>query len=413
MENHSARNTFILQFLLRWALLFTVLFPLSFPFERNGILPDPGKYTQHLFEPLARFTGDRVFGLSHYSPELMSDTTGFYLNAFNVFVLTFLAALCWIFFSKSKRQEPGLVFILQTWIRYYLALQMLWYGFDKVFKVQFYLPEPNTLFATVGNTQRDLLYWTVMGTSYTYTFFSGLIEVLAAGLLLFHRTALIGVFITAGIMTNVLMINIGFDISVKLYSCFLLLLSLTVIAIHAQTLFRFFILQLPSAPVLWRPPFARKIPYRVTKMLLVVLILADVLVPFIRAGNYNDDFYPRPPLHGAYQVNEFILNGKQVGPDLRNMHRWRRFFVHRRGYFIIQYMNDEMRDLELNVDTAAHCLFLRRYDSKQYILNYSRRQDMIQLGGIIEKDTFNVTAKKLDLEALPLLQNEFSWAINE
>jgi hypothetical protein len=413
MENTRAQAPFFQRFLLRWALLFAVVFPLSFPFERDGILPDPGKYTRYLFEPLAQFTGDQLFQLNHYTAGLMSDTTGFYLNAFNLLVLTLLAALCWTFFSKNRDNVHRLVFVLQTWIRYYLALQMLWYGFDKLFKVQFYLPEPNTLFTTVGNTQRDLLYWSVMGTSYTYTFFSGLIEVVAAVLLLFHRTALLGILFTAGIMTNVLMINIGFDISVKLYSGFLLLLGLIFITVHAKNLFRFFILQLPAAPVSWRPSFSPVTFYRIAKVLTVLLMLTDVLLPFVRAGNYNDDLYPRPPLHGAYRVNSFIWNGQPLEPDLRDRHRWKRFFVHRRGYFIVQYMNDEMQDLELQCDTAGRQLFLKDYDSSRYVWHYIKKDRLLELEGIIGHDTLKVKAEKLRLESLPLLQNEFGWTINE
>jgi hypothetical protein len=408
---------FVQRWLLRWALLFVVLFPLSFPFERGGIIPDPGWYTQHFFEQLARFTGDHVLHLPQpYTAQLISDSTGFYLNALNLLLLSMLGALAWAYFSRHRHYNHIWLFTLMTLVRYYLALQMLWYGFDKVFKVQFYLPEPNTLFTPLGHTQRDILYWSTMGSSYTYTVFAGITELLAAVMLLFHRTYLLGLLFTAGIMVNVLLINIGFDISVKLYSCFLLLLCTIGITIHTPGLYRFFWLHLPARQYLWRPNInttKKRITYRLVKSVVVMLIFADALAPFVQAGNFNDDRYPRPFLHGAYEVKSFEVNGKKQVADLQNQQRWKRFFVHRRSYFIVQRMNDEMADFALAYDLPHHQLHIKDYDSTIYTFQYTLNKDILVLKGLVHQDTLTVEGKKIDLEQLPLLRKEFGWTVDE
>src|SRR5205085_9499653 len=109
---------------------------------------------------------------------------------------------------------------------YYLCLQLLKYGVDKIFKNQFYLPEPNTLFTPAGMLDKDILYWSTMGTSYGYNIFLGSLEIAAALFILIKRTRLIGLLLSLGILINVTEVNFGFDISVKLFSLFLLFFNL-------------------------------------------------------------------------------------------------------------------------------------------------------------------------------------------
>ena len=52
--------------------------------------------------------------------------------------------------------EARLWYGLHTGVAWFLALQLLQYGFDKVFKHQFYLPEPNTLYTPLGLLPPDL-----------------------------------------------------------------------------------------------------------------------------------------------------------------------------------------------------------------------------------------------------------------
>src|SRR4029077_19764906 len=90
-----------------------------------------------------------------------------------------------------------------------------------------------------------------IGSSYTYTVVAGIFEILPAVLLLFRRTRIIGAIIATAVMTNVVLINFGFDISVKLFSCFLLLLCVIVASPGLKKLFDLFIANRPvgiSAP---------------------------------------------------------------------------------------------------------------------------------------------------------------------
>ena len=160
---------------------------------------------------------------------LDSDSKGMYLWAVTWAAVSVLAALGYLWGKKSGK---FLVFIqtnFPSFVAFYLSLQLFRYGWDKVFKHQFYLPEPNTLFTPLGYLDKDILYWSTMGSSYSFTVFGGIMELIPAVLLLFRPTRIIGAAITFGVFLQVLMINIGFDITVKCLSGFLLLLSFSLL----------------------------------------------------------------------------------------------------------------------------------------------------------------------------------------
>ncbi|MGE3799899.1 MAG: hypothetical protein AB7H80_02650 [Candidatus Kapaibacterium sp.] len=404
----------------RFVALFALLFMLTLPFPHH-FLPDTGELLRPLFEPLASWTGRNVFGYGEgfFSP-LLSDTTGLYIHLFDLLVISILFTGIWSLVDRNRKEYRRALYWLVVIASYYLALQLLDYGFNKVFKWQFYLPEPNTLFTTVGETPRDLLYWSTMGASRPYTIFAGIMEVVAALLLLFRRTRTFGAIVACGVMVNVVAINFSFDISVKVHSTFLLFLSLLVLAPEVPRLFNLFFR--PSHLAVGRDGSTlRKSSRRsadsittIAKGMIIPLLLFDTLSPYVLSGNFNDDAAPRPPLHGAYEVVEFTKGGESIPPLTTAEHRWRRLFVHRRGYMIVQGMDDKMKDYALRVDTEGKRFLLSDPRSKENsTLDYVEIDlDNLIVRGRVGSDSIKVRLRKIDLRSLPLLQNEFHWSID-
>lgn len=370
----------------------------SFP---HSILPDPGKYLGPWFEKLASWTGRHLFDLEGaFEPRLISDSSGFYLHALNIAILSLGLSAVWTYLDRKSTNDNLLRYGFIVIARYYLALQLLIYGLSKVFKWQFYLPEPNTLFTPLGYLHRDILFWSAMGVSRSYTVFSGLAEVLPALLLLFRPTRLAGALIATGVMTHVLALNLSFDISVKLYSAFLLLLCLFVLTPDAPRLWAFFFRQQPPPAPFRSPVFRGKGVYLLAKALAIGLILADALYPYLSSGNFNDDRAPRPPLHGAYEV----MSGNS----------WQRVFVHRKGYFIIQSEEGRMQDYGLIADTLRRKLILEQWEPSA-IAEISYREDssgFLLLQGDFFGDSLRLGLRKLPLDELPLLKPEFNWTVD-
>lgn len=216
-----------------------------------------------------------------------------------------------------------------TGFSYYLALALLHYGFSKAFKWQFYLPEPNTLYTPFGELPPDLAYWSLLGLQRPYVVGAGLLELLAAALLLWRRTRYLGAMLATLILAHVWALNLTFDLQVGAYSAWLLSLALTIsLPAWRTTLMHLLgkaIAPLPSLTIPALPP-ARWIGL---KTLLVGFMLVDSLYLYLDTGRFNDDAAPRPPLHGAYALAAPPTDPAWDSTALR-------FFVHRHGYGITQ-----------------------------------------------------------------------------
>lgn len=391
-----------------FSFLFALLFIITVPFPHQ-YMPNIGSYLQPLSESLVKFTGKYIFNIHHsYTSQLISDSTGLYLHVFNLFIISLLCSFITVF--KPIKNYDKFLYWSTVIITYYLALQLFEYGFSKLFKWQFYLPEPNTLFTTIGNTYPDLMYWSTMGLSRSYTIFTGITELVAATLLLFRRTRPTGGVIGFFVLVNVVAINFCYDISVKILSVFLLILSMIIISSGAKKWFAFLFrinLAVNQPDILF---IKNKRWYIILKIFVVAYMLLSTLAPYISENNYNDDNAARPLFHGAYSVPVFIRN-KDSLPLLLNTLRWKRAFVHRKGYFITQDMYDEMQDYALITDTIHHTFTLTNTTSQQsFKLNYTAMPDgIIKLNGIINNDTLSVLLQTIDLKGLPVLQQEFHW----
>ncbi|MEO6242931.1 MAG: hypothetical protein ABIQ40_16485 [Bacteroidia bacterium] len=397
------------------SFVFVLLFILSFSFEHEFI-PDAGSYFTSFFEQLAAWTGKIFFNLpSDVMYAIESDTTGFYLNALNLLVISFLLSIVWSLADKKRTNYEQLAYWFFAFIRFYLAMQLFSYGFNKIFKWQFYAPEPNTLYTAIGNVPNDFLYWSSMGTSRLYVIFSGMAEIVGAALLLFRRTYIAGAIVSLLVMINVLMINFGFNISVKLYSLFLVMLCMLLVIRQGKKLAAFFFSGKTASLEYQYPEFSKRASriFLLLKIMIIAIIILDPLSLYIRTGNYNDDHDPRPPLHGAYEVKLFVKNSDTLLPLTTDTYRWRRMFVHRRGYLITQQMNDEMISYQSAVDTTRRKLMIDN-ENTHCFLDYSQTNDStLNINGIFFGDTLHLELKKIDLKKLPLLQDDFKWTIDQ
>jgi len=409
--------TWAQKFSFRVVAIYVLLFICSFSFPHTYI-PDIGRFTHVFFEAMAKWFGNNILHIKKpYTVELISDSTGFYLNVLVLLFISIIMGTIWSMFDRGRSNYQKFYYWLLVFIRYYLAMQLLVYGWNKIFKWQFYLPEPNTLFTTLGNTPKDLLYWSTMGISRSYSICTGLLEVIAALLLFFRRTQLLGAFVAVGIMVNVLMINFSFDISVKLYSLFLLLLCFLVMLPYAKRTIQFFFPNNSnfSGVAIQYPTFKKQWLYKAVKATVIAIILFDSLAVYVISKNFNDDKAARPYLHGAFNVETFIKNGDTLLPITTDSYRWRRMFIHRQGYLITQMMNDEMKDYELENDSLRHELILKSpLDSSLHMLSYINMADSaLQLNGKFYNDSLCIYLKKIDLSKLPLFRHHFNWTIDE
>lgn len=328
------------------------------------------------FDWIFKFIQKPIFGLlKQFDKELIfeTDTYGTYvLISLSMLLGTLSSPLIHWACSKWKWNTTELLKTVLAGILFFFLFK---YGWDKITKTQFYQPEPNTLFTPFGKLSKDIAYWSLVGSSYSYSVTLGIIEVLAAVLLLFKRTQFLASLLALVIFGQVVLINFSFDISVKLLSGSLLLFSLIFSACFTENWKGIFGFSMSTV----RKQDSTK--HRIVKYLFVSLVVIESILPTLRTGNWNDDQFPRLPHHGAYSV-EGSLQIKHL-------------FIHRNNYLILQSWDDEYTDYRIDTHSKDQYTSLNR----KITCNWIKKQL------IIHQDTFSL--QQIPFKKLPLLEESF------
>ena len=109
-------------------------------------------------------------------------------------------------------------------------------------------PNQSQLATPLGDFLPMRLSWMFMGYSATYQIFAGFMEVLAGSLLLYRKTITMGALLAVGVFSNVMMMNLSYDIPVKIFSMNIVLFCLYLLANEYSRIVCFFVLNKP-APV--------------------------------------------------------------------------------------------------------------------------------------------------------------------
>lgn len=397
---------FIYTVFLVFSLLGILFIPFSFRY-----LTFQSAITKFLFQGLILFFDSKFDKSFITNPEISSDSATFYELFFTLFILALLITLAFSFSKFGNKYHHKIVHAIQMISVFYLSLIMLKYGFDKIFKAQFYLPEPNILYTPLGMLDKDILFWSTMGTSHTYSIFMGLMEVIPALLLLYHKTRKLGLLLLSGVLLNVVFINLGFDISVKLYSLFLLMLCVLLLIPVSKNLWNIFVLGKTGTLISTQneKPVISSIGKIGLKIVLLLFIFAETLYPYIESGQFNDDNVPKNAIHGAYSVYK-ITNPTNEDNNL-NL-KIKRFFIHRDNYLIFQYNDDTMEDFYFENGNTHNQLILSNYDGKliPVLYTYSEKTNVLKLQ--FTTKNMEIYAKSIPWKELPIVQPLFHWTVD-
>jgi hypothetical protein len=368
----------------RFLLVFVLGFILTLPFK-YFFFPNVGQFLMPIVGSFSEFFIEQE-GLIYHSDGLLMQ-----IWVMLLLIISLIVSLIWSFLKPKA--SVYLVFWINRICAYFLALMLLIYGLNKIFKYQFYFPEPNLLFTSLGQLSPDILFWSSMGTSHSYSIFAGVIEVIPAVLLLFRKTRILGAFIAFAVLLNVLMLNVGFGITVKIFSGFLLLLSLILIFPYLKQFVHFFTgkevrLHPEPIPALKNEQFNRFYP--LLKGLVIGLILFESLGMYFENSHFNGDRQPKPFMHGAYEVQ----------PNEQGIQR---LFFHKDNYFITQSFADEFRDYSLSWDGTT--LMLTNQNKEKSALDLRTiGTDEFELTGIFFGDSVDWKFNQVDLRGFAIFE---------
>ena len=269
-----------------------------------------------------------------------------------------------------------------------------------------------------GESSPRGLLWTFVGDSRAYAVFAGASEIIAGLLLCFPRTATLGALTAAGVLPNVALLNLCYDVQLKSFSLHLLLIALFLLVPDLRRLVDFFILNRPAAladntsPLMSRREKNGALALKTLPIGYVLISSANCAREAVRRRGSNA---PRSALYGIYQVDEFVRNGQVVPPLTTDRWRWDKVIIDVADgpstAFVVRAMDGSIRHYRLEYDPAhANIVITNRDDAngKQQLAWERQGEDRAVMKGKFRDDALIVKLSRIDRK-LPLLTDGFRW----
>jgi hypothetical protein len=242
-----------------------------------------------------------------------------------------LAAVGCVVWSIADRKHASYargLYWLRLIVRYYIATAALSYGIIKLFMLQMPFPALSQLATPLGDLLPMRFSWLFIGYSVPYQFFSGAMETTAGLLLLYRRTVTAGLFAATGAFMNVVMINIAYDVPVKLYASQLLFSCVFLLALDAPRLIRFLVLNQPTpATNAYDAVFEETWSWWASIAVKVFIVFQILIFPFKNAFERYRAANATPPAGpfkvGIYEVRDFSVNRQSTPASVTDTLRWR------------------------------------------------------------------------------------------
>lgn len=393
-----------------------------FPFPLT-IIPGIGSITEpinKLWTALINFSGKTFFGVEEniaISFTGSGDKLYDWLWYFSILLLTLILGISWSVLDQKRLNYTKLKAWFVLILTYYLAYFLFVYGIIKLFYLQFSAPSLERLFQTYGQSSPMRLAWTFMGASKTYTVFSGFCETLAGALLLFGRTRTLGALTAVGVMLNVFMLNMSYDIPVKLFSFQLMIIGFYIAAQDFDRLFSFFFLRKAIPEKKITPPVSSR-RGKIILLIFQVIFAGYIIIMQVSNSNSSRKQYgekrEKSALYGVYNVENFVLNNDTLPPLLTDTSRWKRILFDYPNFTSIMLMDDKVTRYDSEIDTLAQSIiFSPRGDTiNQYEFKYTLDEQDMQLSGVLKDDTLKIDLNYYDIKRFGLFSRGFHW-INE
>jgi uncharacterized membrane protein len=262
--------------------------------------------------------------------------------------------------------------------------------------------------------------WTFMGASKTYTMFSGFAEVIG-GLLLFHRrTRTFGTLMIFSVMLNVFMINMSYDVPVKLFSFHLMIEALFIASLDYKRILNLFVISKSKTfSNALKPLFPNK-TYGIAATVVKLVFIGTVIYTYMSSNiKYWKQRYqaPEPCFYGVYDTELFIKNKDTIPPLLTDNTRWKRLMMDKgylSRYIVIRGMKDQSNWYTYELDSIQNTIkMISTRDSLDVLdLNYVKNESGLSLKGLWKNDSIEVKFKKYDTSKIVLTNRGFNW-INE
>ncbi len=350
-----------------------------------------------------------------YTGSGSGDKTFDWVLAFWIFLFAGLVSAVWSILDRRRQNYITLYKWFRLFIRFALVSQLVVYGMDKVIPLQMPFPFLTRLVEPFGNFSPMGVLWSSVGASRAYETFAGCAEMLGAILLILPWTTTLGALICVADMTQVFVLNMTYDVPVKLFSFHLILMALFLLAPEFQGLADFFLCNrtaaLSTQPQLFKMRRANHIAIAAQMVFGIWLIGTNAYGGWDAWHTYGGG-RPKSALYGIWNVDEVSMDGQVRAPLLTDYDRWRRAIFDFTEAMAFQRMDDSFLRYGATINVKDKTLALTKASDKNWKANFTFQQvvpDQLILDGDMDSHKIHMQLSLVDRNKFLLVNRGFQW----
>ncbi|MBV9987845.1 MAG: hypothetical protein JO301_09205 [Chitinophagaceae bacterium] len=335
----------------------------------------------------------------------------------------FFGCIVWSLLDRKRLSYERLNYWLVLFARYFVAMVAFVYGVEKLFALQMTQPNLSQLATPLGDLLPMRLSWMFIGYSTPYQVFSGAMEVIAGLLLCWRRTATLGALVSLAVFFNVMMLNLSYDIPVKIFSMQMVFVCLFLVGSEMERIICFFVLNKPAAAcTVYHFSYRRKW-MRVTRIILKIFFLITAFgMQFYNNAEYYKYIHgglPVKPIQpGLYDVAVYVKGNDTIPIIAGDSLRWRDIVFDVGGAGSVKSADTVFRQryhrgyFSYAADTTAHMLSFKRFQTDslaKFSLSYELPDEQtIRLRGTFHDQPLYVELRK-SRHRFQLAEHQFHW----
>jgi hypothetical protein len=225
----------------------------------------------------------------------------------------------------------------------------------------------------------------------------------------------LGALISIAVTANIFVLNLTYDVPVKLFSFHLMVMATFVVLPDAGRLANLFLMNRRVEPAAVISLFRRRILARgILGLQLVLMVLMSGLSLF-QASQTADYYQPLAidaSLRGIWSVEEFTVNGQPHPPLMSDANRWQRVILEYNHRLGVQFMDAPQQLYAMALDPAARKLDLTTTQNLNWraTLNYEIPEaGRLFLKGQIDGQEVQITMRRRDSPKFLLTSRGFHW----
>jgi len=406
----------------RFCLLYFGLFCLSTQILASILLipkvdiPDPA--TLWPARLLVLWTAQHIFRVKSeiiYSGSGSGDKTFDWVLDFCLLVIAAIATAVWSALDRRRSGYPTLAKWSHLLLRIAVGSQMLIYGFAKAPPLQMPFPFLSHQIEPFASQSPMGILWYSVGASPGYEIFVGCAELLGGILLLFPRAIALGALICLADMTEVFVLNMTYDVPVKLFSFHMILMCLLLLAPQARRIANFFFLDRPAEPAPSLAVFATRRARRIGAAVLAFVwlwMIGNNIYGSWTAWHEYGGGRSKSALYGIWEIDQLTRDGRLQPPLLTDNSRWRRAIFDFPQFMQFQKMDESFTGFSAAIDEKKNTLTLTKSDEKDWksVFAFTRTApDRLTLQGAMDGHQLTMQLHRVDETKFLFASRGFHW----